>query len=281
MDKATISVVISTYNAAETLQACLTSYAEQTYPAKELIIIDGASNDATMAIVESFNQHVTHFISEPDTGIYNAWNKALKLISGAWVYFLGADDYFKDPSVLQKAAEFLDAVPAGVNVAYGRVDYINVNGAYLYTRGEPWEKVGRRYRQLMTIPHQGVFHKSTLFEIHGIFDETFVIAGDFELLLRELKDHTAVFMPITLANMTQAGISARSENSLRIMREIRRAQRKNGIHYAGFHWYFALIRVYVRLILWRLLGEKVSRCLLDIGRWLMGKPAHWTKNISK
>lgn len=281
MDNPTISVVISTYNAAETLHCCINSYVAQTYPNKELIIVDGASQDSTLLIIESFGQHVTRYISEPDTGIYNAWNKALCLTSGEWLYFLGADDYFVDPQALQKVAKLLAGVPAEINVAYGKVEYVNSAGDFLYSRGAPWERVGARYRQLMTIPHQGVFHRHRLFRLHGSFDETLRIAGDYEMLLRELKDKPAVFMPISICAMRQSGISAQSGNSLLIMREIRWAQQKNDIRFAGIYWYLALLRVYIRKALWRVLGERLACHLLDFGRWLMGKPSHWTKNIIK
>lgn len=279
MSKATISVVISTYNAAETLAACIESYIKQTYPLKELIIVDGASKDDSLNIIRSYGEHVTHFISEPDTGIYNAWNKALKLTSGQWLFFLGADDYFKSHDVLEQAASYLDLIPEELNVAYGSVDYINNKGDLLYTRGDPWEIVGKRYRQLMTIPHQGVFHRNTLFKIHGQFDESFRIAGDYEILLRELKDKPAIFIPLTISAMRQAGVSNQSSNSMLIMQEIRKAQRKNGLNNPGIYWYLALVRVYIRLFIWKVLGEKTTRRLLDIGRGVMGKPAHWTKNI--
>ena len=274
-----ISIIISTYNAAETLEACLISYIDQTYEKKELIIVDGASNDDTLKITNRFRSHITQLISEPDTGIYNAWNKALNLASGDWLYFLGADDYFKDKNVLEQVAEQLNIISTETNIVYGRVDYVNTHGDFLYSRGEPWDKVGKQYRQQMTIPHQGVFHRASLFSKYGKFDETFRIAGDYEMLLRELKDKSAIYLPITISAMRQAGASSQQSNSLLIINELRKAQLKNGIHNAGLSWYFALVRVYIRIIVWKLLGEKIARKLLDIGRFLMRKPPHWNKNI--
>jgi glycosyltransferase involved in cell wall biosynthesis len=91
-----ISIIIVTYNAASTLQAALDSIYRQKYPSLKIIIIDGNSTDGTVDIIKANLTKIYYWKSESDTGIYDAMNKALRQITGDWVYFLGADDELYD-----------------------------------------------------------------------------------------------------------------------------------------------------------------------------------------
>ena len=86
------SIVIATYNAELFLLRCLRSVFEQTYEHVEIIVIDGGSNDNTVPILQANADKIRAWISEPDSGIYEAWNKALVRWRGDWILFLGADD---------------------------------------------------------------------------------------------------------------------------------------------------------------------------------------------
>lgn len=273
-----ITIIIAVFNGAKTLQQCIDSVAKQTYPNKELIIIDGGSKDGTVDLLEANNNQISYWVSEPDRGIYNAWNKGLDKAGGEWVCFLGADDFFLNISVLEKMSEQLVKLPIEIAVAYGQVELLTFEGASLYAVGEAWGKVKKQFKHKMTLPHQGVMHRSRLFEQHGEFDESFRIVGDYEFLLRELKDRDAVFIPdMILTGMRQGGVSSKPEQSLKILYEIRRAQVKHGQFIPGLTWIMALFRVYIRVLLWRVLGESLTRKLLDLGRRMIGLPAYWTK----
>jgi len=276
--KPLLTVIVAVFNGAATLQQCIDSVAQQTYPNKELIIIDGGSRDGTVDLLEANREQIRYWISEPDRGIYNAWNKGLARAKGEWICFLGADDYFWDARVLERLAGQLEKLPPDIRVAYGQIMMVNSDGTSLYPVGEPWEKIRGRFRQVMCIPHQGAMHRRSLFEQHGQFDESFRITGDYELLLRELKVTNAFFMPdvITVA-MRQGGISSAPANSLLLLREVRRAQRLHGQYFPGRFWLMAMMRVYIRLLLWNTLGERMARKALDLGRRMMGLPPFWTR----
>jgi len=245
-----ISIIVAVFNGAKTLQKCIDSVARQTYKNKELIIIDGGSKDGTVDLLEENHEKISCWISEPDRGIYNAWNKGLMQAKGEWICFLGADDYFWDAHVLEHIGEFLVKLPLDIRVAYGQIMLVNNNSESLYTIGKPWEKVKARFMQLMSIPHPGAMHRSSMFKELGQYDESFRIAGDYELLLRELKSNNACYIPnlITVA-MTQGGISSDPANSLLVMREMRRAQKMHGQQFPGWIWLIVIARVYVRLLL--------------------------------
>ena len=102
-----ISVVIAVYNGKATLQQCLDSVTQQTYSHVELIVIDGGSTDGTVDLIRANAQKIAYWISEPDRGIYNAWNKALAQAKGDWICFLGADDYLWNAQVIERMAEQL------------------------------------------------------------------------------------------------------------------------------------------------------------------------------
>ena len=130
----------------------------------------------------------------------------------------------------------------------------------------------------MCIPHQGVFHNRQLFEKYGYFDESFQIAGDYELLLRYLKVHDAVFMPnLVITSMRQGGASTHVSNVLQVFHEYRKSQLKNGINIFGQVWVVSLIKVYLRIVLWRVLGEKNAKYIFDKGRSIFGIKPYWTK----
>lgn len=273
-----ISIIVAVYNGKATLQQCIDSVVHQTYSNKELIIIDGGSQDGTAELLKTNDDYLSYWISEPDQGIYNAWNKALAHAKGEWICFLGADDYFWDTRVLERMSEQLVKLSSGVCIAYGKVMLINYEGESLYTEGKPWKLIKERFKQVMCIRHQAVMHRRNLFEQHGVFDESFRIAGDYELLLRNLKKTDACFIPdIIVVGMRQGGVSSDPANSLATMQELRRAQRLHDLQRPGLIWLMAMVRIYIRLLLWKWLGEQNTRKVLDMGRSVLGKSPYWTK----
>ena len=274
-----ISIIVAVFNGTPTLQQCIDSVAQQTWPNRELIVIDGGSEDGTVELLNANREKIAYWISEPDRGIFNAWNKGLSHAKGEWICFLGADDYLWDERVLERMAAQLEKVPSDIRVAYGQIMLLSAEGQQLHAVGAPWQEAKELFRQYMSIPHPAVMHRRSLFERHGKFDESFRIAGDYELLLRELKSADARFIPdIIVAGMRQGGgISSDPLNSVSVLRESRRAQRKNGLRWPGRYWLMAAVRLYLRLLLWKILGERLARKTLDLGRRVMGLPPFWTR----
>ena len=122
-----------------------------------------------------------------------------------------------------------------------------------------------------------LWYRRSLFEQYGMFDELFRIAGDYELLLRELNSADAECIPglITVA-VQQGGISS-SPQSLNQLLEVRRTQRKHNQDLPGVYWLMVMFRVYIRLLLWRLLGEELTRKVLDLDCQLISLPTFWTR----
>jgi GT2 family glycosyltransferase len=259
-----ISIVVAVFNGAGVLQQCVDSIAGQTYKNKELIVIDGGSKDGTVELLKKNRHRIEYWLSEPDRGIYNAWNKALAKARGDWICFLGADDCFWDATVLERMSERLRELPPEIRVAYGRIMMLDSEGKALYPLGRPWSRIKERFKLSMCIPHPGVMHRKSLFEQYGRFDESFKIAADYEFLLRELPAADAFFVPdLTVVGMRQGGISSTSANLWLALGEIRRAQRMHGYAAPWHSKCLALASVVLRLFLLRILGEARVKGLLN------------------
>ena len=272
-----ITIIIAVFNDAKTLQQCIDSVVNQTYLNKELIIIDGSSKDGTVDLLQINHNKISYWVSEPDRGIYNAWNKGLAYATGDWICFLGADDYLWDGQVLEHMVGTLGGLSDDINIAYGQVMLLTKDDKPLYKVGKPWCQIKHLFIKSMSIPHPGLMHRNSLFKRNGNFDESFRIVGDYELLLRELKVADAAFVPIVVAGVRQGGVSCNSEHSLILLREVRRAQIKHGLYIPSVLWLLAVARLLIRKIVWYVLGESKARKLLDFGRRIIGHPEYWTK----
>lgn len=200
-----ISVIIATYNASKTLERCLDALAPQKDLDVEVIVIDGGSTDGTLEIITHYKDTVDFVLSEPDRGIYDAWNKGVANAHGDWIAFVGADDTL-EPDALSNMLEFL-----GRNDTT-RVDYICAKNTYVGKDGVPLKVFGvpwrwEQFRRTMQLAHVGSLHRRTLFvEVDG-FDINFRICGDYELLLRKKAHLNTLFIDGCLARMAIGGTS--------------------------------------------------------------------------
>ena len=251
-----ISIVVAVKDGEKTLQRCFDSIRKQTYSRVELIVIDGQSNDQTLNIIQENSDIIKYWTSVKDSGIYEAWNNGLIHSTGDWLYFLGADDFLWDETSLSQSAYYLSNLPAEKLVAYGKVFLIDFDGSPLHSLGKPWASVSKLFMEMMSLPHQGIFHRAELFNIFGKFNESFRIAGDYELLLRYLKSNNPIFFPnLIVAGMQLGGISNNPKNLMTVMREFREARRINGVSGFSFLWVFAILKVYIRILLLNLMGQ--------------------------
>ncbi|MFC1835278.1 glycosyltransferase family 2 protein [Thermodesulfobacteriota bacterium] len=273
-----MSIIVSVYNGADTLQRSLDSVWNQNYPHKELIVIDGASTDGSVNLIEANESSIHYWESEPDRGIYHAWNKGLGHATGDWIHFHGADDYFTDPGVFSKVAAWLKQSGPDIRVAYGREAIVSSTGELLEIRGEAWEKVGHKFVREMSIPHSTVFHHRSLFDDHGEFDESFRVCADYHLLLKELKSGQAVFVPdMVMKTVSYEGLSRKWDMLLTVAGETLRAQRLNGLfpHRPDRIWNVS--KLFAKYWLARIVGDKWTRQIVDGYRLLTGRPRIWTK----
>jgi glycosyltransferase involved in cell wall biosynthesis len=223
-----ITVITAVFNGGKYIEQTIKSVLGQTYDKIQYIIIDGGSSDGTVEIIRKYND-VLSWISEKDTGVYDAWNKGIRRAEGDWIVFLGADDYFWNEHVVSDALGTLEeANRLGRRLVYGKVSLLSDTGQLIDTVGQAWELAKNDFTRFMSVIHCGAFHAKSLFTDNGLFNTQFRIAGDYEFLLREFtRGGEFMFWNAVIAGMRTGGLSANPDLRLTVAREERMAQSMN------------------------------------------------------
>jgi glycosyltransferase involved in cell wall biosynthesis len=205
-----VSVITVCKNSEKTIAAAIQSLVTQTYPQIEYIVIDGDSTDSTKEIIESYRDRITHFISEPDPGIYAAMNKGIQLATGDLLYFLNSDDYLFDPHVIQDIVQFSIDNPQH-DFIYGdheaRFDF----GKSSIHKPAPPDQILKEMVCLgECLIQPASFFKAQLFQRLGLFSEAYQIAADYEWFARLLQDKTLQlgYIPRTIVSYAHGGASS-------------------------------------------------------------------------
>jgi glycosyltransferase involved in cell wall biosynthesis len=202
-----ISILVATWNCAPQLGAFLDSLAAQRWQDWQVLLLDNASSDGSAQLVDHFRRGLDSperviWSSQPDRGIYDAWNRGLQLATGEYVSFIGADDVFLDDHSLGRIAAL---TVSGADLITARNAYYAVDGRLLRHWGFAWQ--WRRMRQSMTIAHPAMLLRRELFGQFGGFDARFRICGDYEWLLRLPPSLRSVHSSDSILKVVQAGVS--------------------------------------------------------------------------
>ena len=226
-----ISIVTVAYRAENTIGAALASVAQQTWAPLEHVVVDGASPDGTLVEINAHKNDAMVIVSEPDEGIYDALNKGFSLATGDVVGIVHADDILADNDVLEHVADaFTDPL---VDAVYGDLDYVAKDDPQRIIRH--WlagECSDVKLRRGWMPPHPTLFLRRRVFENLGLFDTSFRIAADYDLILRYFGAGSvrSAYIPRVLVKMRVGGESNRSLGSIvEKSREDYRALRRNGV----------------------------------------------------
>lgn len=237
-----ISVVTVCYNAETSIEETIKSVLAQTYTDIEYIVIDGASTDNTMGVINRFSHcNYLRIVSEPDNGLYNAMNKAIRMAKGDYIIFLNSGDVFCDKGVLLDIAPYLST-----DIVYGNVRRKKYNGDVI-------EKYPGKRRVLWLllqgkmVSHQVIFTRTEIMRKYG-FDESYTITADFDFLTRAVRDRCSLqYVDRDVSVMENRwGISAQKENI-----DIMRAEDDRSLK-TNFPFLYSLIilpKMIVRLIM--------------------------------
>lgn len=277
-----ISIVTATYNSVLLLQRCIDSVANQTFKAVEHIVIDGASTDGTIEIIKNNKKYLSYWISEPDTGVYSAWNKAIPHIKGEWVLFLGSDDFLANHLVLETMLPHLEKAYPVNRLVYGKFLAINKKEEVLFVEGLPWEVLKKKHRKagIAIPPFQSTFLHASLFNENGKFDEKYQICGDYKFVAREIRARDPIFIPVEVTKFALGGLSSGlGKRELQAWYEDLSISRELGIHVP----FWLLGRTYIKSILSETLlwffGERIYSFLVDVYRLVTFRKPFHTKNI--
>jgi len=223
MDKAAPKVSIITICRNEKLiEETCRSVAAQIFDDFEWLVIDGASTDGTLEVLERYRQYMSFFVSEPDGGIYEAMNKGIREARGAYLLFLNGGDSLADPLVLARFFSFETDNPCltplkpllQADIIWGEV--VSRETGFLPRLRLPvnHRRLGLVYFKISGLPHSAVFIKKSLFEKIGLYDASFKISGDYEWFMRAILRWRASYeyVPLVISIYNFEGLSSKADD---------------------------------------------------------------------
>jgi len=204
-----ISVIMVAFNSARTIRYAIESFLAQTYRDAELVIVDGASTDNTVAIAESYRDSRIRVYSEPDEGIFFGMNKGLRLYRGDAIGYLNSDDCYHDRDVLARIAEAL----ATHDIVHGNLNFVRdqeTKGVVRQWRGTPYRP--GTFRMGWMPAHPTFYMRREIAERTGFFDPSMPIAADYDFMLRAMETGPvkSAFIDHVLIDMMTGGNSTAS-----------------------------------------------------------------------
>lgn len=226
-DAPLVTVITVTFNILQgsrdqLFRQCLKSVHDQTYANIEHIIIDGASTDGSLDMIQGYaDRGWIRYISEPDAGIYEAMNKGILLAKGKYVAFLNSDDYYHNEEALALSVDALEKNNA--DFSYAPALYLDSENNPVVHHPHCNPDISNVFF-FMPCCHQSMLFKRDVMIHESLFDTTFKFAGDYDFLIRVcLKNYTSVFVPSSLVTFRLGGISAVDENHEKIKQEVFRS----------------------------------------------------------
>ena len=222
-----VSIITVVYNRADVIRDTIESVLSQTYKNIEYIIIDGASTDGTMDVVNEYKDKISKIISEPDRGLYDAINKGIKEATGDVIGLIHSDDFYLDNLVIQRVVD-----------TFKKENKHMLFADLLYIKGDNKDKVLRYYSaKNFTVkklkygfmpPHPTLFVKKEVYEKYGLFKIDYKIAADYEMFVRLLLVNKLSFsyihLPIVkmrVGGVSSGGIRRKIECNIEVLRAIR------------------------------------------------------------
>jgi glycosyltransferase involved in cell wall biosynthesis len=240
-----LTIITASFNSEKTIADTIKSILSQNFTNYEYLVIDGGSSDNTLQIIKSFETQFTEkginyqWISEQDSGIYDAWNKAVKLAQGQWITFIGSDDIFLPQSLSKMAQHAVSSQQYHFISAKARI----MKGSAVDREfGEPWR--WNVFKREMKILHAGGWHNALYFKKYGLFDTSYRIVGDYELLLRASKNLKVHFVDEFIIEMGGEGVSSTLiQKSLQEARIARIKNRARTPFMAWIDFYWVLLKI--------------------------------------
>ena len=223
-----ISIITVTKNDRDNIENCIESVLSQGHKNIEYILIDGASTDGTVNIIKQYIGRISKWISEEDSGIYDAMNKGINIASGDIVGFLNSDDIYADTDILELVAEAFQN--SDIDSCYGDLVYVSKDDTNKIIRN--WKSCELDYELFKNgwhPPHPTFFVKKSVYEKYGTFDTKYKIGADYALMLKFLVKHKirVKYIPEVLVKMRVGGSSNKNLfNILRANLECYRAWRE-------------------------------------------------------
>lgn len=221
-EKPIISIITVNLNDVEGLKRTMPSVFEQTWQEFEYIVIDGGSSDGSKEYIESHKDKIDYWVSELDSGIYNAMNKGIKAATGEYLLFLNSGDWLYENKILDKVADKL----LGCDVLYGNMVKVYPDGKQHVDKGVNGNEITFKIFAEGTLNHSSSLIKRDLFIKHGFYDENLKIVSDWKFFLitlglnnAEIKYVDYSFSCFDMTGISNANIELRNTERLKVLRE--------------------------------------------------------------
>lgn len=203
-----VSIITVCLNSKEYIEDTIRSVLEQTYKNIEYIIIDGGSTDGTIDVIKKYEKNIHYWVSEPDRGISDAFNKGLRLASGDIIAILNSDDYYAHNRVVEQVVEIFTLQPH-IKMLYGKVKCVEQEtGNALAIYGEPFSL--KKMRKEIITPHPAIFARREVYETVGPFSLEYKLCMDHEYFLRVTQRYEPYFIDEILTIMRWGGLSTKN-----------------------------------------------------------------------
>lgn len=207
-----VSIITSCYNRASTVRGAIESVLSQDYSNIEYIVVDGSSTDGTLDIINEYKDKITKIVSEPDHGMYEAINKGIRMATGDIVGLVHSDDFLYDNHIISAIVDEFKRTEA--DFIYGDGIYVNAKNTQKVVRN--W--IGGKYHRWKVrcgwLPlHPTCYIRKDVMMREGLYDESFKIAADSDLLVRYLykANLKVVYLKRKIIRMRMGGLSTDNE----------------------------------------------------------------------
>lgn len=226
-NKPLVSIITAVFNGEKYIEQTIRSVLKQTYDNIEYIIIDGGSSDQTLEIIKNNECYLDYWVSESDEGISDAFNKGVKTSTGDIICILNADDWYEPNSIQMVVENFYNA-----DILYGEMN--------LWRDGQRLSTPTPDHTKLiddMTLRHPSTFLKRHVYTSIGLFNPSYKLAMDYELLLRAYDNGFSFkYINAGLSNMQDGGIS--TKYWLNATKEVRKAKIEQGRIWVNAYFYY-------------------------------------------
>lgn len=226
MSNMKFTIITVCFNSAKTIERTIQSVLAQTYTNYEYIVVDGLSKDKTINIVQQYEplfEGKMRWISENDTGIYNAMNKGIRMATGDVIGIVNSDDWLEINALQIISEYYIHSDPMYDTVFCGGILFHYEDGESLQipANKDKFEKSVRHY-QVVGVNHPAMFVPLSIYEMVGLFDERFKISADTDFILRCYYQNVSFsFSSCIITNMSDGGVS----NSQQFIRQLLREKR--------------------------------------------------------
>lgn len=215
-----VSIITSCYNREATIRSAIESVLSQDYPDIEYIIIDGASKDNSLSIINEYKDRIARIVSEPDHGMYEAINKGIRMATGDIIGLVHSDDFLYSPQTISHIVQKLNETKA--DFLYGDGLFVNAENTDKVVRN--W--TGGSYRRWKVkhgwLPlHPTCYIRREVMLQRGLYNESYKIAADSDLLFRYLLggDLTVTYLKEYIIKMRMGGLSTDKERRKQMWHE--------------------------------------------------------------